>query len=325
LKRILILLLLLTGALLPVIGPLGSAEAGSGSPNSCSSGWYSWRVPIMTSPITLTLEVGNVDPALNGWTPLLVLCYSTSQEGGSGPDTTGGSITLYDGYDDTARCTPQDNSSTVTTSCGWNDSGLAVACATDPPVANGACSAGGNASVVEEETDRTDISSVWFNTPRRITIPIWFCAAGTCASHTQTVTKPDAEVHIDVWPTTDSVWHSNAYRPSGTGFGTGTAAPNVSFCYQGSCQPVTSSDQRVGAGVNQSLVGTVGALICTPSGPPCAPGGFRIDDGDIAAVQVGTTVIPVWSTGPWCVSTRDTVDVVWEFVFRYDPYVDECP
>jgi hypothetical protein len=91
------------------------SRAGPRAPNACSDGQYSdalTDVSILTSPITLGLELGNPTGPYPGH---VALCYSTSPKGYSGSDTTGGHLAVnvlapWNGpAPANAVCVPEDN------------------------------------------------------------------------------------------------------------------------------------------------------------------------------------------------------------------------
>ena len=86
------LLSFLAAGMLAAVGLAeSSAHALAGSPYStaCSSGQDTRDIPILTSPVTLGVQIGTA-PGAHGAQDYVGLCYATSSTSNSGPEATGG-------------------------------------------------------------------------------------------------------------------------------------------------------------------------------------------------------------------------------------------
>lgn len=293
-------------ALLGIVGVHSPAQAGTGSPNECSGpGDYGeWRIPLLTSPITLGIVVFNGE----GAHPRYRLCYSTSEPGDSGPDTTGGNIEYGSnvywpnerGDYSWIECSPQSNPSGVAASCyiGQDDHGGTTACvgscayvAADPQVHYGedCCS---TYPAVSEQT-------------LAFSFPITACY-GSCVSHSESV-GPTGVLSGQLEPT--DPWREIAGPPAGTSVGAGYRLTYLTYCVDGSCTPLTP-ETYIGAGAAVST-GPSGVITCFS--PVCVPGGGSVQVGStLAAVQIGSTTIPVSSP----VGAVDECVYFWEVVYE---------
>lgn len=281
-KRLSMVLVML-GALLPSGWWLGPATAGTGSPNDCS-GWQhaEWRIPILTSPITLGIAVWDGTPEYQGGQTTVRLCYSTSPAGASQPDTTGGSVEFKNvpwdvpGDQTTVGCNPQSNPSGVVASCYAG---------TSPTVGYG------NGYILHDD-----------NTVR-FAIPVTACL-GSCHSATPTLGPTGVVFGFD--ELVDDFWHPSNSRPAGTSLGYRMTVPYLTLCANGGCQSL-STREDVGIGANPGNVQTL-PLTCAPFSLGCYPGGVRLTQGaTIVAVQVGPAMVPVSSPTSACASVWETV------------------
>jgi hypothetical protein len=312
-KRVLVVLALL-GTLLPVGGIFQSATAGSGSANSCTDGpdwWGHMEIPLITSPITLALEI----PTTLDGSPVrhAYLCYSTSPAGYSGQDIAGGRIEVRNtwwvpGDNPQVHCTPQSNPSTLAPSCYagttptyWLTTGT---------------------SYWGEENKQT----------LGFSVPITFCLT-SCATVTPGLGTTGV-IHgmWNVYETTDALndgdaldgTHALSDAPPGT-TGAGLRGVLLWYCANGSCQPLSSPlDLSAGAAVgsnptnvttgvwNGSDAGPAGtdiggtATVGTPSVTACANGTCPTVSS-VVAPTVGAGANTPWRTsecysffGLWC-------------------------
>jgi hypothetical protein len=303
-KRVLVVLALL-GTMLPVGGLFQAAVAGTGSSASCSDDPYPYahyEIPLITSPITLTMEVPQ-GPDGDGtvYVRHVRLCYSTSPAGYGGDDITGGSVQVgYNWFDSEfvkVDCTPQSNPSALQVSC--HSGSLGMTCV------NGTCAGAwpGTMSSSQHQNGYT------------VTIPIAVCVVA-CTTISPTV-ETTGWLHVQGGPTG---------APSGTSTGAGVGGVQLTYCsVTTGCVPLAGPlDLSAGIGASQPWAATrpgyppVASQLCyNPSPVPdtCTSGAEAGWGGQVnAVVQIGSTTIPVTfdELSPYvCVDGNVVYQLVW--------------
>jgi hypothetical protein len=293
---------------------------------------------VIASPITLAVEIPlGPDYWGNTWRQHVRLCYSTSPTGyGDDPgegDIAGGSIEVAyvpdyypDSYGDTvqANCTPQGNPSALAPSCSSSSQGITCA--------NGMCAGAspGTSTIGQNEygwtvtipltvcvVACTTISPTvgptgWLHVQGGPTgapsgtstgagvsgVQLTYCSTTTGCVPLAGPLDLSAGVAVGSNPTnvTTGVWNGSDAGPAGTDIG-GTATvgtPSATACANGTCPTVSSVvAPTVGAGANTPW-GTYGCIDLVVG---CMQGVRYVEP--IAAVQVGSTVIPV--SHPICI------------------------